>query len=55
MTDINIDGRLIGLSYPPVVIVEIGINHGGSLKVAFEMVDAAMARHHLLPACLSHT
>ena len=37
----NIDGRLIGFSYPPVVIVEIGINHGGSLKVAFEMVDAA--------------
>jgi N-acetylneuraminate synthase len=41
MKVINIDGRLIGLSYPPAVIVEIGINHGGSLKVAFQMVDAA--------------
>ena len=27
----------------PVVIVEIGINHEGSLKAAFEMVDAAHA------------
>lgn len=26
---------------PPLVIAEIGINHGGSLKVAKEMVDAA--------------
>lgn len=31
----------IGKEYDPVVIVEIGINHGGRLKTAFEMVDAA--------------
>ena len=31
----------IGLNKQPVVIAEIGINHGGSLKVAKEMVDSA--------------
>lgn len=36
-----INNRAIGLDYPPLVIVEIGINHGGSLNVAFAMVDAA--------------
>ena len=38
---IEIAGRKIGQNFPPVVIAEIGINHGGSLNVAFEMVDAA--------------
>ena len=38
---IEISGRRIGIDYPPLVIAEIGINHEGSLKVAFEMVDAA--------------
>ncbi len=38
---IEIAGRKIGLDYKPLVIAEIGINHEGSLKVAFEMVDAA--------------
>jgi N-acetylneuraminate synthase len=38
---IEIAGRKIGLGYPPLVIAEIGINHEGSLKTAFEMVDAA--------------
>jgi N-acetylneuraminate synthase len=38
---IEIRDRKIGKDYPPVVIAEIGINHGGSLKVAKEMVDAA--------------
>lgn len=37
----KIKNRKIGLSQPPLVIVEIGINHGGSLKIAFEMVDTA--------------
>jgi N-acetylneuraminate synthase len=40
-TYIEINGRKIGSSYPPLVIAEIGINHEGSLKTAFEMVDAA--------------
>jgi N-acetylneuraminate synthase len=38
---IQIENRKIGLDYQPLVIVEIGINHEGSLKTAFEMVDAA--------------
>jgi sialic acid synthase SpsE len=33
--------RIIDNNNPPLVIVEIGINHEGSLKTAFEMVDAA--------------
>ncbi|MCF6279729.1 MAG: N-acetylneuraminate synthase family protein [Flavobacteriaceae bacterium] len=38
---IKISGRKIGQDYPPLVIAELGINHEGSLKTAFEMVDAA--------------
>ena len=37
----QIGNRKIGEDYAPLVIVEIGINHEGSLKTAFEMVDAA--------------
>ena len=36
-----IDNRKIGIDHQPLVIVEIGINHEGSLKTAFEIVDAA--------------
>lgn len=38
---IQIGNRQIGDSYPPFVIVEIGINHNGDLHTAFELVDAA--------------
>lgn len=38
----EISGRKVGLDYDPLVIAEIGINHEGSLKTAFEMVDAAI-------------
>lgn len=38
---IKIGTRKVGLDYPPLVVAEIGINHEGSLKTAFEMVDAA--------------
>ena len=41
MNEIKIENRKIGLNHPPLVIAEIGINHEGSLKTAFEMVDAA--------------
>ncbi|MDF2949156.1 MAG: N-acetylneuraminate synthase [Sedimentibacter sp.] len=37
----NIGDVKIGYEFDPLVIVEIGINHEGSLKTAFEMVDAA--------------
>ncbi len=40
-TTIEIAGRPIGVDHPPLVIAEIGINHGGDLGVAIEMVDAA--------------
>lgn len=38
---IEIAGRKIGIDFPPLVIAEIGINHGGSLVIAKQMVDAA--------------
>lgn len=38
---IEIGQRKIGLDYAPLVIVEIGINHEGSLETAYKMVDAA--------------
>jgi len=41
MPEFMIGNRKIGKNESPLVIAEIGINHGGSLKTAFEMVDAA--------------
>ena len=40
---IKIQDRYIGPDYSPLVIVEVGINHGGDLKLACQMVDAAIA------------
>lgn len=37
----EISGRKIGPEHPPLVIAEIGINHGGDLGVAKQMVRAA--------------
>jgi len=39
--NMKINNRKIGPAFEPLVIAEIGINHEGSLKTAFEMVDAA--------------
>jgi len=39
---LEIEGRKVGLDFDPLVIAEIGINHGGSLEVAYKMVDAAV-------------
>jgi sialic acid synthase SpsE len=39
--EFEIAGRKIGFEYDPLVIAEIGINHGGSLEAAFALVDAA--------------
>tara|TARA_X000000368_G_scaffold153911_1_gene121270 strand:- start:21494 stop:22522 length:1029 start_codon:yes stop_codon:yes gene_type:complete len=33
--------RNIGVNHDPLIIAEIGINHGGNLKIAKEMVDSA--------------
>lgn len=41
MPEFFIGDRKVGQNEPPLVIAELGINHGGSLKIAFEMVDAA--------------
>ncbi|WP_181318244.1 N-acetylneuraminate synthase family protein [Pseudogemmobacter blasticus] len=43
MREITISGRKIGPAHPPLVIAEIGINHGGDLAVAKEMVRLAAA------------
>ena len=39
---IILNGRKIGLDYEPLIIVEIGINHGGDINLAYQMVDAAI-------------
>ena len=39
--EIEISNRKIGPNHNPIIIVEIGINHEGSLNTAFKMVDAA--------------
>ena len=62
MIEITIENRKIGEAYAPLVIAEIGINHEGSLEVAFEMVDAAhsagaeMVKHqtHVVDDEMSH-
>jgi len=42
MAEIMIGNRPVGDAHPPVVIAEIGINHGGSLDLAIHMADAAI-------------
>ena len=42
MPEMQIGSRLIGDDHPPVVIAEIGINHGGSLDLAIDIADAAI-------------
>jgi N-acetylneuraminate synthase len=39
--EFEIAGRKVGQNYDPLIIAELGINHGGNLKVACQMVDAA--------------
>jgi len=39
----NIDGRKVGLDFPPLVIAELGINHNGSIDDAINLADAAIA------------
>lgn len=38
---LTIGDRIIGLDYKPIVLADIGINHGGSFSTALKMVDAA--------------
>lgn len=39
--NMEIEGRKIGTNHLPLVICELGINHGGSLEIAKEMIDKA--------------
>jgi len=39
---IILNGRKIGWDYEPLIIVEIGINHGGDINLAYQIVDAAI-------------
>ncbi len=39
---IQIDKRKIGLDFEPIVIAEIGINHGGSIDTAIYLADLAI-------------
>ena len=39
---LEISHRKVGYDFDPLVIAEIGINHGGSLDVAKHMVDTAL-------------
>ena len=38
---INIDGRNIGLDYPPFIIAELSANHNGDINRAFEILEMA--------------
>jgi N-acetylneuraminate synthase len=42
MNSFAIANRIIGPNHPPVVIVELGINHGGSLDAAIALADSAI-------------
>ena len=42
MPELILRSRRVGSDHPPLVIAEIGINHGGSLDVAISMADAAI-------------
>ena len=41
MNEIIINGRRIGHDHPPIVIAEIGINHGGDYDKAIKMINDA--------------
>jgi sialic acid synthase SpsE len=41
--EFSIGHRKLGPEHPPLVIVEVGINHEGSVEKALEMTDAAAA------------
>jgi N,N'-diacetyllegionaminate synthase len=42
MNSFEIDGRRIGPEFPPYLIAEIGINHGGDVTLAKRLIDEAI-------------
>ena len=41
MKNIKIENKEIGFGKPSLIIAEVGVNHNGSLKRGFELIDAA--------------
>ena len=41
MKKIKVGDKYIGNGHPCFIVAEIGINHGGNIKLAFRMIDAA--------------
>ena len=39
--EIKIGSRKIGLNHPPLIIVELGINHNGNFKLAKQLIKSA--------------
>ena len=42
MHEFKICNRFVGVDHPPLIIAELGINHGGSLKVAMDLANSAI-------------
>ena len=42
LKEIVIGDRKVGLAHPPLVVAELGINHGGSLETALELAKCAV-------------
>lgn len=42
MNEIKIGNRIIGNNHPVYIIAEIGLNHQGDIKIAQELIDAAI-------------
>ena len=40
--EVDISGMIIGDGHPPFIIAEAGMNHNGSLKIAFNLIDEAV-------------
>jgi N-acetylneuraminate synthase len=40
--EIEINGRGVGPGFPCLIIAEAGVNHNGSLEMAFQLIDAAV-------------
>ena len=40
--EVEIAGRMVGDGYPPFIIAEAGMNHNGSIDLAFRLIDEAI-------------
>jgi N-acetylneuraminate synthase len=44
MNEININGRLIGMQYPPYIIAELSANHNGNMQRALDSLEMIKAQ-----------